>query len=83
MSNGKEHYFDKPENVNFVLRIFYAVCGLLLITDIFYHRHVIHSLEDIFGFYTLYGFVACVALVRIATYMRKVIMRDEDYYDDR
>ena len=83
MSNGKEHYFDKPENVNFVLRIFYTICGLLLLTDIFYHRHVIHAWEDIFGFYALYGFVACVALVRIATQMRKVIMRDEDYYDDQ
>lgn len=83
MSNEKEHYFDKPENVNFVLRIFYTICGLLVVADIFIHRHTIHSWEDIFGFYTLYGFIACVALVLIATQMRKVLMRDEDYYDDQ
>ena len=36
----------------------------------------------IVGFYCIYGFAACVALVLLATEMRKVIMRDEDYYDD-
>ena len=82
MSDEKKYYFDKPENVNFVLRIFYAICGLLVAADIFIHRHTIHSWEDIFGFYTIYGFVACVALVLTATQMRKVLMRDEDYYDD-
>ncbi len=83
MSDEKKYYFDKPENVNFVLRIFYAICGLLVAADIFIHRHTIHSWEDIFGFYTIYGFVACVALVLTATQMRKILMRDEDYYDDK
>ena len=53
-----------------------------MLAELFIHRHTIHLLEDIFGFYALYGFVACVALVLIATQMRKVLMRDEDYYDD-
>jgi len=83
MSDEKKYYFDKPENVNFVLRIFYAICGLLVAAEIFIHRHTIHSWEDIFGFYTIYGFVACVALVLTATQMRKALMRDEDYYDNK
>jgi hypothetical protein len=82
MPDEKEYYFDKPENVSFVLRIFYTICGLLAVADIFIHRHTIHSWEDLTGFYAIYGFVACVALVRIATQMRKVLMRDEDYYDN-
>ncbi len=82
MSDEKVYYFDKPANVNFVLRIFYAICGLLAAADIFVHRHIMHSLENIFGFYAIYGFVACVALVLIATQLRKVLMRDEDYYDE-
>jgi len=82
MSDEKKYYFDKPENVSFTLRIFYAICGLLVVADIFIHRHTIHSWEDIFGFYTIYGFVACVTLVLVAKQMRKVLMRDEDYYDD-
>ena len=77
-----KHFFDKPANVNIVLRIFYAICALLLAIDIFHHRHVVHAWEKLFGFYPLYGFIACVALVLIATQMRKILMRREDYYED-
>lgn len=82
MKNDKKHYFDHPERVNLLLRIFYFICGLLVVSDIVYHRHTLHSWEDIFGFYAIYGFVACVALVLIATQLRKLLMRKEDYYDD-
>jgi len=42
----------------------------------------VHAWEALPGFYALFGFVACVVLVLIAKEMRKVLMRDEDYYDD-
>ena len=32
-------------------------------------------------FYCLYGFAACVILVLLATQLRKILMRPEDYYD--
>ncbi len=83
MSNKKEYYFDNSENINFVLRIFYAICGFLVVADIFIHRHTIHSWEDIFGFYAIFGFIACVVLVLIATQIRKMLMRDEDYYSGK
>jgi len=37
----------------------------------------------VIGFYSLYGFVACVILVLLAKEMRKLVMRDEDYYERR
>jgi hypothetical protein len=77
----KQYLFDKPRNVNRLLRGFYLVCAILLILDIVLHRHVIHSWENIPGFYAIFGFVACVLLVLIAKEMRKVVMRKEDYYD--
>jgi hypothetical protein len=42
---------------------------------------VSHPWEGFFGFYALYGFVACVLLVLLAKEMRKLVMRDEDYYE--
>ena len=39
------------------------------------------AIEHVFGFYGLFGFVACVALVLIAKQLRRVLMRPEDYYD--
>lgn len=81
--NEKDYFFDKPENVKLVLRIFYALCGLLVLIDFVYHRHILHSWENVPAFYAIYGFVACVVLVLLATQMRKVVMRKEDYYDDK
>lgn len=77
----KQHIFDKPQNVNRLLRVFYAICGLLFVLDFILHRHVYHSWESTPAFYAIFGFVACVALVLIAKEMRKVLMRKEDYYD--
>jgi hypothetical protein len=56
---------------------------LLLIVDIFYHKHTIFAWEGYFGFYSVYGFVACVILVIVAKYvLRPMVMRKEDHYDD-
>jgi hypothetical protein len=44
-------------------------------------RHVERSWEGFPGFYAIYGFAGCVFLVLVAKQMRKVVMRDEDYYD--
>ena len=36
-----------------------------------------------FGFYAVFGFVACVVLVLVAKYiLRPLVMRKENYYDD-
>jgi hypothetical protein len=77
----KQYLFDKPENVNRLLRGFYILCGLLVALDFFVHRHISHDWEHLPGFYAIFGFVACVLLVLVAKEMRKVLMRKEDYYD--
>jgi hypothetical protein len=89
--SGKKHFFDDPKNVQRVLRTFFAACVVVLLLDVVNLvlglvggpelRHAERSWEGLPGFYSLYGFVACVVLVLIATQMRKVLMRDEDYYD--
>ena len=79
----KTHLFDRQENVERLLRVFYAICILLALADFVVHRHIGFDWEKIPAFYALYGFVACVLLVLIAKQMRKVLMRREDYYDER
>mgnify|MGYP005991089407 FL=1 len=75
-------WFDKPENVRKLLRVFYVICGLLVLFDFVVHRHIYHDWENIPAFYAIYGFVGCVVLVLIAKEMRKFLMRGEDYYDE-
>ena len=81
MNDKKKYIFDNPKNVQRLLYGFYACCVLLIGIDFFFHRHVAHPWEEMFGFYGLYGFLACTLLVIIAKQIRKIIMRDESYYD--
>ena len=73
--------FDSPESRGKVRRVLYVLCALSVLAELLVHRHIDHPWETLFGFYALYGFVACVVLVLVATQLRKVIMRGEDYYD--
>jgi len=84
MSDEKEktHLFDRPENVERLLKGFYAICILLALADFVVHRHIGFGWEKIPAFYAAYGFVACVLLVLIAKKIRNVVMRKEDYYDE-
>ena len=77
----KPDFFDKPHNITLILRVFYILCAVLVILDFVVHRHIYTEIESIPTFYALYGFVACVVLVLIASQMRKWLMRDEDYYE--
>lgn len=82
MQQQRKHFFEKPDNTKRVIRIFYTICAGLLVVDVFYHRHIQHTWEQLWGFYAIYGFVACVALVLIAKELRRLVMRDERYYGD-
>lgn len=77
-----EHVFDNPRNVKKAIYALFAVSGLSLLLDFFVNRYVDHPWEALFGFYAVYGFVACGVLVLAAKEMRKILMRGEDYYDD-
>lgn len=83
MKDDKQYWLDKPGNLQRLLRWFYIICAALFLADFVIHRHVVHPWENLFGFYGIFGFVACVILVLAAKEMRKVLMRKEDYYDDK
>jgi hypothetical protein len=82
MAEDKKYYpLGDPKNIRRVRIVLYSLCTISLVAEIFVHRHVDHPWEALPGFYSLYGFVACVLLVLVAKEMRKVLMRGEDYYD--
>lgn len=80
--HDSDGFFDKPENIQKMLKVFYVLCVLLVVADFIVHRHIYHDWENIPAFYAIYGFVGCSVLVFVAKAMRKVIMRGEDYYDE-
>ena len=78
----KTYLFDNPRNVRRVVLGLAGICVILAGLDLVLHRHVSHPWEAMFGFYAVYGFAACVLLVLLAKEMRKVLIRNEDYYDE-
>ena len=84
----RRYWLDEPKNVDKIVYGLYAICGLLLLVDVLdllgwgYHKHVHYDFEGWLGFYGFYGFFGSVGLVLVAKQMRKVLMRDEDYYDE-
>ena len=81
-SEDEVGFFDRPETVQWILRFFYFICIVLVVVDFIVHRHIVTDIEKVPAFYAIYGFVACVVLVLIANQMRKVLMRDEHYYQN-
>ena len=91
MDPERERFLDRRENVQKVLRTLYAICAFLLLIDLVNFvlqqlevadwRHAYRVWEEFPGFYTIYGFVACVLLVLGAKQLRRVLMRGEDFYD--
>lgn len=67
--------------INFIVYSLYASCAALLLFDVFYQKHGHFNFEEWFGFYAFYGFIACIAIVLSAIQLRKILMRDENYYD--
>ena len=82
MSNRKqpEGFFYQEKTIRWIMRIFYVLCVLLFLVDFLVHRHIMTSAEKIPAFYAFYGLVACIVLVLIASQMRRLLMRDENYY---
>jgi hypothetical protein len=78
----RKYWLDERKNVNKIIYGLCAVCAILLAADLFPYKHHLHfGFEQWTGFYGIYGFVACVGLVLAAKVLRKVVMRDEDFYD--
>lgn len=89
----QQHVFDKPRNVRRVLVSLFVVCGIVFSLDLLdlvlpmfgieklRHAHDETRWDFLPGFYAIYGFISCVALVLVAKWLRKFLMREEDYYD--
>ena len=77
----RSYWLDKPANVGKLVRWFFVLCAVLIGIDFLVPKHGPFAIEHVWGFYGIFGFVACVGLVLVAKLMRKVVMRSEDYYD--
>ena len=81
MQGEKKYWLDDPANVRKVY-VALPLFGIAwLVPDLFLEKHEDVGFAAALGFYAVYGFVACVALVLTAKVLRRILMRPEDYYD--
>lgn len=69
-----------------VIRLCYAVLALLVVWDaLFVDKHHAHTWVEhhIPGFWSVFGFVACVLIIIVSKWYGHLgIMTREDYYDE-
>ena len=66
-----------------VKKLAYGILVLLVMVDFIIPRHEVHFFGDkIPGFWSLFGFSACVVIIIVSKWLGKNgLMKDEDYYD--
>ncbi len=66
-----------------VKKIAYGILVLLVMVDFIIPRHEVHFFGDkIPGFWSLFGFSACVVIIIVSKWLGKNgLMKDENYYD--
>jgi hypothetical protein len=84
---GRDHaskgdwWLDRPTSIALIIKVLIAACVLTVLADFFYHKHGDYSFQEWIAFDAVFGFLAYVGLITVAKLFRKIVMRDEDYYD--
>ena len=74
------NWVDQPGND---LKIFFMLCVICLICfgmSFTFTMHGYFEMEEVKGFYALFGFVMFSGLIFVATCLRIIVKRREDYY---
>lgn len=71
------------DNLATLKKIIYGVMGLTVLADMLVPRsHPVFITDSIPGFWSAFGLVACILLIRFFKGLGHVwLMKDEDYYD--
>ncbi|MBJ6371072.1 hypothetical protein [Sedimentitalea arenosa] len=73
-------WVDRPGAPKLIVYGLYILCAGLFAADFLYHKHTYLVVEEIPGFYALFGGLVSAALIIVATGMRAILKRDESYY---
>jgi hypothetical protein len=79
--NPSVGWADRPQAQQFIRYVLYAIAAILFLADFVVHRHTVLDIEALPVFYAGYGFIALIATVQLAKGLRRLVGRDENYYE--
>ena len=62
--------------------VFISILIVLLLSDLFIHRHSYFEIDGFFAFPSIFGFLSCIFLVVISKIIGIFLKRPEGYYDE-
>jgi hypothetical protein len=71
---------EKPKVINRMIVVLAVFCGLLFVGDFFHLRHGKFAIEDLIGFYALFGFAAFAFIIFATKWLKKILGRKQNYY---
>ena len=77
----KKHWLYTEEGLRKVWRIGIFILAVTVLAEWFVVLHPHFSVEKVFAFHALYGFLTCVAMVIFARLLAYLVKRRDDYYD--
>jgi hypothetical protein len=77
-----DHWLARPRTLRTLWQVFIAILALTVLAELAIEAHPHFTVERLFGFNALYGFLACAALIVIAKALGFVLKRRDTYYDD-
>ena len=78
-------YFDQESTKKMLWKILWGLCILFVLLEIPLHRHGHFgdkSIDGIFAFYALLGFLSCFLCILVAKLLGVFLKVKEDYYDN-
>jgi hypothetical protein len=79
--SNDDWWLDRPSSIRLIIRVLMIACALSVVAEFFYHKHGDYHFQEWIAFDAAFGFLAYVGLITAAKGVRRLLMRDEDYYD--
>jgi len=80
-ANEDKRWLDEPKNVTKLVYGLAVLCALTVLADFIWARHGHFDIEETPGFFAIYGFISYCFIVLSAKQLRRLLKRDENYYD--
>ena len=76
-------WLEKENSTRNIIYLLGADCAFLFAFDFVYNRYGHFTIEELPGFYAVYGFVMFSLIILLATLLRFFLGRNEDYYGNK